>query len=129
MANFSFVRDNERAQSVAQFTAKLISISPEPVGNYPSGKLYRVGTIEFENNSNQKVQRTCLVNEANYQKGMSEGNEYLCSAIIRDGQNTVLLVCSHLVGSARASADDFGFGDIATTKANPIINANPLVIA
>jgi hypothetical protein len=103
MSKFNFIRDEERSQSVAQFQAKLLSISPEPVGQYPSGKYYRVGTIEFENNSNQKVQRTCLINEANYQKGMSEGNEYLCSAIVKDGQNTVLLVCSHLVGTARAS--------------------------
>jgi hypothetical protein len=122
MAKFNFVRDEERSQSVAQFTGKVLSISPEPVGEYPSGKKYRVGTIEFENNSNQKVQRTCLINEANYQKGMSEGNEYLCSAIVKDGQNTVLLVCSHLVGTARASADDFGLGEVsAVVKANPLL--------
>lgn len=123
MAKFNFVRDEERSQSVAQFTGKLLSISPEPVGEYPSGKKYRVGTIEFENNSNQKVQRTCLINEANYQKGMSEGNEYLCSAIVKDGQNTVLLVCSHLVGTARASADDFGLGEVSA-----VVNANPLLV-
>jgi hypothetical protein len=123
MSKFNFVRDEERSQSVAQFQAKLLSISPEPVGQYPSGKYYRVGTIEFENNSNQKVQRTCLINEANYQKGMSEGNEYLCSAIVKDGQNTVLLVCSHLVGTARASADDFGFGEVSA-----VVNANPLLV-
>jgi hypothetical protein len=123
MSKFNFIRDEERSQSVAQFQAKLLSISPEPVGQYPSGKYYRVGTIEFENNSNQKVQRTCLINEANYQKGMSEGNEYLCSAIVKDGQNTVLLVCSHLVGTARASADDFGFGEVSA-----VVNANPLLV-
>lgn len=123
MAKFNFIRDEERSQSVAQFQGKLLSISPEPVGQYPSGKSYRVGTIEFENNSNQKVQRTCLINEANYQKGMSEGNEYLCSAIVKDGQNTVLLICSHLVGTARASADDFGFGEVSA-----VVNANPLLV-
>jgi hypothetical protein len=123
MAKFQFIRDEERSQSVAQFTGKLLSISPDPVGQYPSGKKYRVGTIEFENNSNQKVQRTCLINEANYAKGMSEGNEYLCSAIVKDGQNTVLLVCSHLTGSARASADDFGLGEVAA-----VVNANPLLV-
>ncbi len=123
MAKFNFIRDEERSQSVAQFQGKLLSISPEPVGQYPSGKYYRVGTIEFENNSNQKVQRTCLINEANYAKGMSEGNEYLCSAIVKDGQSTVLLVCSHLVGTARASADDFGFGEVSA-----VINANPLLV-
>lgn len=123
MSKFNFVRDEERSQSVAQFQAKLLSMSPEPVGQFPSGKYYRVGTIEFLNNNNQKVQRTCIINEANFQKGMSEGNEYLCSAIIKDGQSTVLLVCSHLVGSARASADDFGFGEVSA-----VVNANPLLV-
>jgi hypothetical protein len=123
MAKFQFVRDEERSQSVAQFNAKLLSMSEQPVGNYPSGKKYRVGTIEFENNSGQKVQRTCLINEANYAKGMSEGNEYLCSAIVKDGQSTVLLVCSHLTGGARASADDFGLNEVAA-----VVNANPLLV-
>ena len=123
MGKFNFIRDEERSQSVAQFQGKLLSISPETVGQYPSGKYYRVGTIEFENNNGQKVQRTCIINEANYVKGMSEGNEYLCSAIIKDGQSTVLLVCSHLVGTARASADDFGFGEVSA-----VVNANPLLV-
>ena len=125
MAKFEFIRDEERSQSVAQFNGKLLSLSSEPVGNFPSGKLYHVGTIEFENDKGQKVQRTCIINKANFDKGMSEGNEYLCSAIIKDGQNTVLLVCSHLVGSgARADFSDFGFN---TTSI--VVNANPLAVA
>jgi hypothetical protein len=131
MANFTFSYDAERGQNVAQFQGKLLDISPETVGQFPSGKYYRVGTLEFENNSGQKVQRTCIINEANYQKGMSAGNTYLASAIVRDGQNSVLLVCSHLVGTARASMDDFGFGsaETATMAGTPVVNANPLVVA
>lgn len=129
MANFQFIYDSERGQNVAQFQAKLLDISPETVGQFPSGKLYRVGTLEFVNNSGQKVQRSCIINEANYAKGMNAGNTYLASAIIKDGSDTVLLVCSHLVGSARASSDDFGFGDMAVTSKSPVVNANPLVLA
>jgi hypothetical protein len=128
MAIFNFVRDEERSQSVAQFNAKLISMSQEPVGEFPSGKMYHVGTIEFENNKGQKVQRSCIINKANFDKGMSEGNTYLCSAIVRDGQDTVLLVCSHLQsGATRADLSDFGI--VAASTAATVVNANPLVVA
>jgi len=129
MSKFQFSYDAGRGQNVAQFQAKLLDVSPGTVGQFPSGKYYRVGTLEFENNAGQKVQRSCIINEANYTKGMSAGNIYLASAIIKDGSDTVLLVCSHLVGSARASSDDFGFGDMAVTSKSPVVNANPLVLA
>ena len=128
MAKFIFTRDEERSQEVANFTARLISVSPEPVGQFPSGKEYHVGTIQFENDKGQVVQRTCIINKANFDKGMSEGNDYLCNAIIRDGQSTVLLVCSHLQGgSARADFSDFGVG--TTSTSTPVVNANPLAVA
>jgi hypothetical protein len=129
MAKFIFTRDEERSQEVANFTARLISFSPEPVGQFPSGKEYHVGTIQFENDKGQVVQRTCIINKANFDKGMSEGNDYLCNAIIRDGQSTVLLVCSHLQGgSARADFSDFGVGTTTSTS-TPVVNANPLAVA
>jgi hypothetical protein len=129
MAKFIFTRDEERSQEVANFTARLISVSPEPVGQFPSGKEYHVGTIQFENDKGQVVQRTCIINKANFDKGMSEGNDYLCNAIIRDGQSTVLLVCSHLQGgSARADFSDFGVGTTTSTS-TPVVNANPLAVA
>ena len=130
MSKFQFSYDAERGQNVAQFQAKLLDVSPETVGQFPSGKYYRVGTLEFENNLGQTVQRSCIINEGNFIKGMSAGNTYLASAIIKDGSTTILLVCSHLVGSTRASADDFGFGDMSVVKtgATPVVNANPLVV-
>jgi hypothetical protein len=131
MSKFQFSYDADRQQNVAQFQAKLLDVSQETVGQFPSGKYYRVGTLEFENNAGQKVQRSCIINEANYSKGMTAGNTYLTSAIVKDGSQTILLVCSHLVGSTRASMDDFGFGDMSAVKtgATPVINANPLVLA
>jgi hypothetical protein len=131
MANFTFSYDAERGQKVSQFQAKLLDISAQPVGTFPSGKAYRVGTVQFENFNGQTISVTCIVNEANYAKGMSVGNTYLCSAILRDGQTSPLLVCSHLVGAARASMDDFGFGaaETATIAGTPVVNANPLVVA
>jgi hypothetical protein len=131
MSKFQFSYDAERQQKISQFQAKLIDVSPEPVGQFPSGKYYRVGTVQFENFKGQMITVTCIINEANYQKGMSAGNTYLCSAILKDGQTTPLLVCSHLVGAARASMDDFGFGsaETATMAGTPVINANPLVVA
>lgn len=129
MAKFQFVRDEERAQSVAQFQGKLISMSAEPAGSFPSGKLYHVGTIEFENDKNQLIQTSCLINKANFDKGMSEGTTYLCSVIFRDGQNAPLIVCSHLIGAARASSDDFGFGTATVSASAPVVvNANPLLV-
>jgi hypothetical protein len=129
MAKFEFIRDEERSQDVASFNARLISLSQEPVGQFPSGKYYHVGTIQFENDKGQMVQRTCIINKANFDKGMSEGNDYLCNAIIRDGQSTVLLVCSHLQGgSARADFSDFGFGSTTSTSTQ-VVNANPLAVA
>lgn len=130
MAKFEFIRDEERSQSVAQFNAKLISMSPEPVGQFPSGKEYHVGTIEFENDKGQVIQRTCIINKANFDKGMSEGNVYLCSAIIRDGQNSILIVCSHLMsGSARADFSDFGLSTTSVANTTKVVNANPLAVA
>jgi len=131
MSKFQFSYDAERQQKISQFQAKLIDVSPEPVGQFPSGKYYRVGTVQFENFKGQMIAVTCIINEANYQKGMSAGNTYLCSAILKDGQTTPLLVCSHLVGAARASMDDFGFGaaETATMAGTPVVNANPLVVA
>jgi hypothetical protein len=129
MANFTFSYDAERGQRVSQFQAKLIDVSPETVGQFPSGKYYRVGTVQFENFKGQTISVTCIINEANYQKGMSAGNTYLCSAILKDGQTSPLLVCSHLVGSARASMDDFGFESMGATSSGVVVNANPLVVA
>ena len=129
MSKFNFIRDEERAQSVAQFSAKLISMSQEAVGQFPSGKYYHVGTIEFENDKSQVIQRTCIINKANFDKGMSEGNVYLCSAILRDGQDSILIVCSHLQsGSARADLSDFGLNS-TTSNTTRVVNANPLAVA
>ncbi len=129
MAVFQFSYDAERNQKVAQFQAKLIDVSPETVGQFPSGKYYRVGTVQFENFKGQTISVTCIINEANYAKGMSAGNTYLCSAILKDGQTSPLLVCSHLVGAARASMDDFGFESMGATSSGVVVNANPLVVA
>jgi hypothetical protein len=131
MSKFQFSYDAERQQNVAQFQAKLIDVSPDTVGQFPSGKYYRVGTLEFENNAGQKVQRSCIINESNFNYGMSAGNTYLASAIVKDGSQTILLVCSHLVGTTRASMDDFGFatGETVTIAGTKVVNANPLVLA
>ena len=130
MAKFEFIRDEERKQKVANFTGKLISVSEQPVGQFPSGKEYHMGTIQFENDKGQMVQRPCIINKANFDKGMSEGNDYLCNAIVRDNQTSVLLVCSHLQGGAsRADFSDFGLDVASTTSTAKVVNANPLAVA
>ena len=130
MAKFQFIRDEERNQEVAQFNAKLLSMSQEPVGQFPSGKMYHVGTIEFENDKGKIVQTSCIINKANFDKGMSIDNTYLCSVIIKDGQRSPLVICSHLpAGSQRADFSDFGIGTVSNTSATKVVNANPLVIA
>lgn len=125
MSKFNFIRDEERAQSVAQFQGKLLSMSAEPVGQFPSGKMYHVGTIEFQNDKGKMVQTSCIINKANFDKGMSEGNTYLCSVIIKDGQSSPLIICSHLQsGAARADFSDFGISAPNTA----VVNANPLLV-
>jgi len=107
---FNFVRNESQNQFEAQFAAVLKSISPETVGQFPSGKYYRVGSVEFTNAKGIKTTVTAIVNEANFEKGMTVGESYLCTAIIKDGRTEPLITCSHLVGtSVRATADDFGF--------------------
>lgn len=120
MSKFNFVRDEERSQSVAQFQGCLLDISLEPVGQFPSGKYYRRGKIEFENNEGRKMVIGCIVNEANFQKGMAVGKTYLCSAIVKDGREDILIICSHLEGAARATLADFGL-DVKTIQANPLL--------
>jgi hypothetical protein len=108
---FIFERDEERKQSVAPFTGILKSISPEPVGQFPSGKYYHVASVEFINSKNEKTLVSALVNQANFEKGMEVGGSYLCQVIIKDGQKEPLITCSHLpsTGGARATFEDFGF--------------------
>lgn len=98
----------------AQFTGKLLSISEQVLQN-TNGTSYRVGTVQFKNAQGNTVQRTGLIYESNYvnkdtsEVRMSVGNEYLCTAIVAEGQDSVLITVSHLQGAARASKDDFGF--------------------
>jgi hypothetical protein len=97
----------------AQFTGKLLSISEQVLENM-NGTSYRVGTVEFKNAQGAKVQRSGLIYESNYstkdgEVRMSAGNDYLCTAIITEGREDVLITISHLTGASRASKDDFGF--------------------
>jgi hypothetical protein len=99
------------------FQAKLVSISPDVVGSTPNNnKDYRVGTISFVNAKEERVQRTALVFEANFVKGMEIGNEYQTRAIIQEGQASPLLVMSHLTAGERASFEDFGTSVAEVTK-------------
>jgi hypothetical protein len=107
---FNFTRNEERSQYEANFSGVLQTISPEPVGQFPSGKNYHVASVKFKNAKGQDTIVQALVNAANFNYGMELGKSYLCQAIIKDGQSTPLITCSHLEGTApRATLDDFGF--------------------
>lgn len=95
------------------FHGKLLSISDQVLNNVNNTE-YRVGTIRFENAQGEEVDRSCLVYESNYQYGMEadpngEGPTYLCRAI--NGEEGILLICSHLTGATRAQASDFSFAE------------------
>ncbi len=105
----------------AQFQGKLISISDDVVGTTPKGKDYYVGSVEFENANKQKIQRSCIINAANYDYGMTVGNTYLCTVSL-DAEKGALITMSHLTQAARASFDDFGavVEDVAEKVENSI---------
>lgn len=119
----TWVRDEARKQYTANFNALLVSVSAGITGTNPeTGKERRSGVVEFTNPEGKIMQAPCIIHEANYEKGMKKGNSYLCEAVKSDNRDTVLIICSHLVGAAPVSAEAFGFvTPVAQKIENPAV--------
>jgi len=105
MANFKKVINDYNGQEEIQFQARLVSVSDQELENV-NGTPYRVATIEFENANGVQTQSSAIIYSGNYDRGMTTGRSYLCTAV--QGEQGVLVRMSHLEQAARATADDFG---------------------
>jgi hypothetical protein len=98
-----------------QFGGKLISISDAVLKNV-NGTEYRVATIDFEDAAEKTRRCTALVYEKNYSHGLTVGETYLATAT--PTEQGVIVKLSHLTYNGdRATADMFGFEDVATETA------------
>ena len=100
-----------------QFTGKLINLSEATLKN-TNGKNYKVAEVEFTNAKGELVKRSAVVYEGNYGKGMTIGNEYLCTA--SQTEQGVIIQVSHLNGTAdRPDTTDFDFAGAPVVAAKP----------
>ena len=88
------------------FQGKLVSVGENVLEN-SNGTAYRVGSVELPNG---KV-KSCRIYEKNFEKGMSIGTSYRCTATQYTDATGALAVdvqMSHLTQAERATLEDFG---------------------
>lgn len=101
--------DAERNQFVGQMVAKVVSLGDKLLAN-SNGTEYAVGTIEYKDDKGHLVQRSAICFQANLEKGITIGNEYLCNVTFTaDRPNEPIISISPLTSAVRATAEDFGF--------------------
>ncbi len=94
----------------AQFSSRLVSVNAENVLENKNGTSYILGTIEFENAKGELEQGNAMIYLKNWQHGMEVGKTYLTTVRITPGSGQPpLITLSHLTGTARPTADAFGF--------------------
>lgn len=102
------------------FSAKLISISEEPVKN-SNGTNFKVATGEYVNADAVVERASFQVYEGNYEKGMTIGEKYSCQITIQEGRELPGLTMSHLVaGGGRATLASFGVSTSSVTANEPV---------
>ena len=112
--NFKFEKQvNPNTSEVyyeAQFSSKLVSVNAENVLENKNGTQYILGTIEFENAKGESEQGNAMIYMNNWSYGMEVGKTYLTTVRITPGSvQPPLITLSHLTGTARPTADAFGF--------------------
>jgi hypothetical protein len=92
-----------------QFQGKLISVaSDENVMENINGTQYRPCTIQFKDAKGADRTASGIIYEKNFEKGMSVGTTYLCTASEGDERGAIISV-SHLTQSARVENEAFDF--------------------
>ena len=69
-------------------------------------KLFKVVTLKFNLPDGEEVERTAMCYQSNYQYGIEEGKNYLCSLSFDEDGNPQIRM-SHLTNADRATTDDF----------------------
>lgn len=90
--------------------SKLISVNADAPTENVNKTVYYNAVIEFTNAEGQPTRSRALIYKKNWDYGMTVGETYLTTVRITPGdERGPLITVSHLTGSAKASASDFGF--------------------
>ena len=111
-----WVKNEVTNQLELTFQGKLISIGENVLSN-TNGTEFRVASVELPNG---KV-KSCRIYEKNFDKGMTIGVSYRCTATQwKDaaGDVQVDILMSHLTQAERATLDDFSVKTITKSAAN-----------
>ena len=114
-----------------QFNGKLLKLSETTIPN-SNGKLFKLAEIEFADVNGVVTKGTAMVYQGNYDKGLTIGNEYGCTA--RKGDNgQIYIQMSHFAyGNTNIATEDmFGsFEDSEAPKSAPqVIALHPKELA
>lgn len=94
----------------ATLDSKLVSVNTEVPQENKNGTVYYNAVIEFVNAEGEKTKSRAMIYDANWKYGMNIGESYLTTVRITPGdERGPLITVSHLTGSAKATASDFGF--------------------
>ena len=91
----------------------LLSVKDEVMQN-SNGTEYVWGEVEFVNRYGKTVKADAQIYKTNLDKGMEVGKSYTLNVRKIEGQNPLLLVAP-FSGGNKASDDDFGFEEVASS--------------
>lgn len=103
-----------------RFGAKVLQVSDKTKElNNDKKTLYRLATIEFENNRGESKRATALIFENNFKHGIKVNDEeYMCTGVPSEDGKTIYVQLSHLIhGAGSVSLADFGDFDMSALKA------------
>ena len=124
------VINKQTGKTEFQFNATLLRLSETAIPN-SNGKLFKLADIEFADVNGVISKGTAMVYQGNYDKGLTIGNEYGCTA--RKGDNgQIYIQMSHFAfGAGYATEDMFGsFEEESTAKPAPqVVAVHPKELA
>jgi len=113
MTDYKQIQNSETGEAEFLFNATLLKIGKSVLEN-SNEKLFKVVTLKFNLPDGEEVERTAMCYQSNYQYGIEEGKNYLCSLSFDENGNPQIRM-SHLSNADRATADDFS-GLLQVTK-------------
>ncbi|WP_019669921.1 hypothetical protein [Eudoraea adriatica] len=105
MTDYKQIENQETGETEFLFNATLLKIGESVLEN-SNEKLFKVVTLKFNLPDGEEVERTAMCYQSNYQYGIEEGKNYLCSLSFDEDGNPQIRM-SHLTNADRATTDDF----------------------
>jgi hypothetical protein len=104
--SFTTKQNEVTGKMEVQFQGTLTSVSAETKEN-SNGKKYHTVGIQFQNAKGETLNTVGIMHQANFEKGVTVGEKYLCTGSKGDNGN-LLIQMSHLQGSTISAEDAFG---------------------